>query len=232
MLTIRTSFQINDSFLNRLSRLINGEIQHVSSVGTEVDLGSPNKYYDNLLLVVSEEGTCYKLFIRSLFFYSETIGDDVENLQISIKADSKLRSQNGEATFLGDQIFKIRKIKIYGEERIRVWSDMKKMDYFQKNVELKISDYYFNNTIIRFESFDNRFVNIFAGRDMVNIILKENLNLESDFYDISDLDMEKDFDDDGNVWSNVQRIKCHYEIDEHGIKKYVTAPTQKGLSTL
>ncbi|MBU6341645.1 MAG: hypothetical protein KGS48_09150 [Bacteroidetes bacterium] len=166
-----------------MSRLINGEIQHTSSWGNEENLFSPNKSYDNLLIFVSvEDGKCYKLLICSLFFYNENIDDEVTTLDMRVEEDNNRISQFPEATPSTKQAFKICKIKIYGEERLRIWSEAKKMNYFHKKSDIEVSDYYFNNTIIRLESADEKFINIFAHRSWLNSSFDKDLNLAHDLY--------------------------------------------------
>ena len=215
MLTIKTDFQFNDYFLNGLLCLVDGEIRQISSWETAMNVVSLDKPCDSLLVLVSVKDKCHKLSVGSISYYNENIDDDVTTLKMSIEDCNTIGISS-----LGKQPFIIQKIQIYGEERIRVWSEIKKINYFHERVDIAIADYYFNNNIVRFESCDGRFVNIFAYRNMVNINFDENLNLERDFYLVSELDMGKELIE-GEVLSNIQRIKCHYEIDGGGIRSHI-----------
>jgi hypothetical protein len=219
MLLIKTNFQINNHFLNELSNLINGEIKQVSSCGIPIDLTLSDKWLDNLFLGVLTKKKIRILAIRALFFYDENINDEVSTLSMTFE-ENNTGVKDVRDTPMSNHVSKINKIKIYGEERIRVWSELKKRDYFHQKVDIAVGDYYFNNTIIRFELSDSRQINIHAHRQGIQLSFNKNLNTENDFYLISDLSMEEDLLND-NVWSNIQRIKCQYEIDENGIKKNI-----------
>ena len=216
---IKHNFQINDQFLNDLSHLIHGEIKLISSCGGPVDLESSDKPYDNISIAVVCKNVNYNISIRSIFFYSENIDNEINTLQISSKNVNNNPQVDGTAP-VNNKIFEISKINIYGEERIRIWSEIKKRDYFRQKVDISVGDYYFNNTIIRFESSDDRYINIFAYRDLLQLNFNKNLNIENDFYLTSDLNMEENFVDN-DVWTNVQRIKHHYEIGEKEVIKFI-----------
>lgn len=220
MLIIKTDFHINDYFLNDLSHLINGQIKQISSWGNSIVIDTTCEFFSNLDMLFLCENKYFKIAICPLFFYNENISDEVSTLKMSFENDDNSDVRDVGNIPFDKKGFKIIKIKIYGEERIRVWSDVKKRDYFQEKVDVAVADYYFNNKIIRFESFDNRQINIFAHQQGIEINLDKSLNIENDFYLVSDLNMDEDFID-GEVWTKVQRIKCHYEIDKDGVKKYV-----------
>ncbi len=220
MIIIKNNFQINDHFLNDLSRLINGEIKCISSCGGPVDLESSDKSYDNISIAVVCKNEHYNITIRSLFFYSENIDDEVNNLQISFGDENVSNPQEAKYAHLNNKIFEINKIKIYGEERIRIWSEVKKKDYLGSKTDIEAGDYYFNNTIIRLESSDDRYINIFAYRHMLYLNFNKSLNIENDFYLVSDLKMEEDFVNE-DVWTDIQKIKCHYEIGGKEVIKFI-----------
>jgi len=220
MIIIKNNFQINDHFLNDLSHLINGEIKLISSCGGPVDLESSDKPYDNISIAVVSKNEHYNITIRSLFFYSENIDDEVNNLQISFGDENVSNPQDVKYAHLNKKIFEINKIKIYGEERIRIWSELKKRSYFDGKIDIEVGDYYFNNTIIRFESSDGRCVNIFAYRHVLHLDFNKILNIENDFYLVSDLKMGEDFAS-ADVWTDIQKIKCHYEIGEKEVIKFI-----------
>ncbi len=220
MMIIKNSFQINDHFLNDLYHLINGEIKLISSCGSPVDLESSDKSYDNISIAVVCKNEHYNITIRSLFFYSENIDDEVNNLQISFGDENVSNPQDVKYDHLNNKIFEINKIKIYGEERVRIWSEVKKRNYFGQKTDIEAGDYYFNNTIIRFESSDGRCVNIFACRHVLHLDFNKSLNIENDFYLVSDLKMGEDFAS-AEVWTDIQKIKCHYEIGEKGVTKLI-----------
>jgi hypothetical protein len=219
MLTIKNNFKINDFLLNDLSRLIKGEIKHISSRANSTDLAPLDKYYEKIFITVACKDKYCTLSLQSLFIYSENIDNEINTLQISSKNANNNPQVDGTAP-VNNKIFEISKINIYGEERIRIWSEIKKRDYFRQKVDISVGDYYFNNTIIRFESSDDRYINIFAYRDLLQLNFNKNLNIENDFYLTSDLNMGENFVDN-DVWTNVQRIKHHYEIGEKGVIKFI-----------
>jgi|GEM_PF-5048967 hypothetical protein len=220
MFIIKTNFQINDNFLNDLSHLINGEIKYISPWAGSDPLEKADNFYNILYMFFSVKSNYLTLGISSLFFYNENISDELSTLKISFEDYKNKNIRNAQHFFFDKEVFIVNKIKIYGEERIRIWSEIKKIDYFHKKVDFAVGDYYFNNKIIRFESVDDQQVNILVHRQGLELNFDKSLNLDNDFYLVSDLNMGEDFEND-KIWTNVQRIKCHYEIDENGIKKHI-----------
>jgi hypothetical protein len=218
MMIIKNSFQINDHLLQDLSHLIKGEIKHLSSGDIPIDIASSDKFYDQISIAVAGKNKHCIITIRTQFFYNENIDNEVQTLQLSFDYEGVGFPCNSPAD-LDKKTFEINKIKIYGEERTRIWSEIKIRDYFRKKIEMDVGDYYFSNTIVRFESSDDRYINVYAYRHMLHLTFDKNLNIEDDFYLVSDLNMEVDFSND-NVWTNVQKIKQHYEISEKEVLKF------------
>jgi hypothetical protein len=220
MLILKTSFQIHDLFLNQLSQLIHGEIKYISSFGKKVDLSSEYDLYDRLFLGVSKEEASFILSIQALFYQSENIPDDVNTLQAMFEGEDRKKEIEFNIAPIKQPPFKIQKIKIFGQERTLTWSDGKKTSYFNQKIPRDIGDYYFNNTILRFESSDDRYINFFVERYSMGLGFQKELQVLNDFYRVDELFMGIEFIPEA-VYTNVQKIKCHYEIDENGIAKNV-----------
>jgi hypothetical protein len=226
MLILKTSFQINDHILNRLSRLVHAEVKYLSSFGHPVHLTDETTFYDKLFIGISNDNISDILELDALYFYYKILGDEVSTLNILFESIGRKNHLDFKLPFSEETPFKIQKIKIYGEERTRLWGELGRNKYFNQQVDFEVGDYYFNNTILRFESFDQRFINIRPFRHKLEISFQNDLLLENEFYRVDEL---FPIDDPINygVCTNIQKVKCHYEIDETGIQKNINENIRK-----
>lgn len=216
MLSIKTSFQINDDFLHHLQALIGMHVTDILSYWP--NKMTTEKMAEIFIVELLGKDSQKQLKIKPIFFYNETIGDDVENLQLQIM------EKNQEQYFFHDKVnlphpdFRLKRIQIFGPERFRKWDDSKIWSYFGKSINESIGDYYFSNSIISFISNREERINISISRKWVELNFDTTLKLENDFYLLEELDLNFDGDSD-SIWSKVPRVKCHYDIDEKAILK-------------
>lgn len=221
MLVLKNDYRLSKSFLNSLSSLIGGEIRTILSQKTTSTEKMSMVYFSDISILIKKKNSFKLLSLKPFFSFSKILNDDISNISMSLIDIAEFPNQ--PLNFMGfninihmSEVYVVERIKIYGEERTSKWSEERKYRFFDSEIGVDVSDYLFNILSISFECENDKSINVTVDKDWFMISFETYKNMEKSFYLKSDIYGDEDLSDE-DVWSDLEVIKCHYEINRESI---------------